>query len=106
MDTKNHNKQKAQEKVEVRLVWDKPSESPTFYANNLIISHSGSEFYLVFGEMEPWLELDPSITPIELKVKPIVKIAISHENMLKFAEIINGNVNQYKADFSRKVETK
>lgn len=106
MDTKNRDKQNAQEKVEVRLVWDKPSEAPTIYANNLIISHSGSEFYMVFGEMEPWLELDPSIAPIELTIKPIVKIAISHENMLKFAEVINGNVNQYKVGFSRKEESK
>lgn len=106
METKNREKQKPQEKVEVRLVWDKPSEAQTIYANNLIISHSGSEFYMVFGEMEPWLELDPTIAPIELHVKPIVKIAISHENMLKFAEIINGNVNQYKVGLSRKEDSK
>lgn len=105
MDTKKRDKQEAQEKFEIKLVWNKPSEAPTFYANNLIISHSGSEFYMVFGEMEPWLELDSSITPIELKVKPIVKIAISHENMLKFAEIINGNVNQFKVGLSRKEES-
>lgn len=104
--TKSGNKPETQEAVEVRLVWDKPAEVPTMYANNLIISHSGSEFYLVFGETEPWLELDSSIIPSELKIKPIVKIAISHKNMLKFAEIIEGNVNQFKEMSTSKEDTK
>lgn len=106
METKNRNKIEAQEKVEVKLVWDKPAEAPTLYANNLIISHSGSEFYLVFGEMEPWLELDSSLVPIELRIKPVVKIAISNENMLKFAEIISGNVNKFKAGSTLKEDSK
>lgn len=102
MESKAEKKLSAIENKIVKLVWDKEAELSTVYANNLIISHSGSEFYLVFGEMEPWLELDPSITPIELQIKPIAKIAISHENMLKFAEVILGNVKKYKDVSSRK----
>lgn len=102
METKDRDKLELGEKVEVKLVWDKPAEVPTLYANHLIISHTGSEFYLVFGEMEPWLEFDPSIVPSELKIKPIVKIAISSENMMKFEKIIAGNVKQYKDVTSHK----
>lgn len=106
MDTKKSSKTQSQEKVEVKLVWDKPAEAPTLYANNLIISHSGNEFYLVFGEMEPWLELEPSTIPIELRIKPLVKIAISNENMLKFTKIISGNVNNFKVSSTRKEDSK
>ncbi len=95
MATNNADKKGHLNSVEIKLVWSDASNIPTIYANNLYITHAGSEFYLVFGELAPTMELDIDNLPEKLEVKPVAKIAISHENMIKFADVISGNVAKY-----------
>ncbi|MFZ5821952.1 MAG: DUF3467 domain-containing protein [Chloroflexota bacterium] len=100
MATKKLNKKDLPESVAIRLVWGDSANIPTIYANNLYITHAGSEFFLVFGEMSPIMELDIEKMPEELIIKPVAKIVIAPENMVKFADVISGNVAKY----SEKIE--
>ena len=82
--------------VTINLVWGNPEGIQTIYANNLYITHAGSEFYLVFGELQPLLQVDKDKFPSHLEIRPVAKIAISQENMMKFADAITENTNRFK----------
>lgn len=97
MATKKINKQKSKiEGVTLKLVWGSPANIPTIYANNLYITHAGNEFYLVFGEMSPITQLDANNLPDHLEIKPVAKIAVTQENMMKFADVITENTARFK----------
>lgn len=80
----------------VKLDWGSTEELPTIYANHLYITHSGGEFYIVFGELTPPLELNPEKLPAQLTIKPVAKIAVTSERMIRFAEAIGDNTEKYK----------
>ena len=84
------------EGVMVRLVWGSSINVPTTYANNLFITHTANEFYLVFGELSPVTELDIEQVPEYLEIKPVAKIAVTPENMVKFADVIAENMVKFK----------
>lgn len=95
MATKKTRKQKI-EGVTLKLVWGSPADIPTIYANNLYITHAGNEFYLFFGEMSPITQLDANNLPDHLEIKPVAKIAVTQENMMKFADAIAENTARFK----------
>lgn len=72
---------------------------PTFYANQLLITHSGPEFFLVFGVVTPPITPPTGEAEIEqmdaLPVSPLLKIAVSPEAMLMMAGAIQSNVESY-----------
>ena len=83
--------------TEVPIKWDSAENLTTIYANQVLISHSGPEFYLVFGEViTPATQgnLNDS-PPEEMSVKPVVKLAIPHSMMISIANIISENVNNF-----------
>lgn len=84
------------EGIAIRLQWGQSEQAPTIYANHLYITHSGNEFYLVFGELNPILEVDVDNPPDHLEIKPTVKIAVATENMIKFAKAIQDNVDRFR----------
>ena len=86
--------------IEIPIKWDDIENVPTIYANEMIISHTGGEFYLIFGEMQPPIGYDKDNLPESIKVNPIVKVAITHKNMLKFAEVIQNNIETFKTKIS------
>ena len=92
MTTKKNSEVSVPENLEIKIRWGDATEISTIYANNLVITHAGSEFFLVFGEIPPILELDKDKIPGELVIKPVVKLAITPENMSKIAEVISTNV--------------
>ena len=96
MPVKKENKNEMPESIAIKLVWEDTNDIPTTYANNIYITHAGNEFFLVFGELSPLMELDPEKIPAEFMVKPVAKIAITPDNMLKFAEVISVNVAKFK----------
>jgi hypothetical protein len=89
---------KRPKEITIPLEWGETTEIPTLYANHLYITHSGGEFYLVFGELAP-VNIDQENPPDTLVIKPLVKIALIPENMLKFAEVIKKNVDNFKKSF-------
>jgi hypothetical protein len=82
--------------LSIKLAWEDASEIQTTYANNLLITHAGNEFYLIFGEMAIITEFDPNNLPDQLSIKPVVKIAITPENMERFSKAIEENMKTYK----------
>jgi hypothetical protein len=95
-EIKDENAQVSPEGVTIKLVWGNSSNVPTIYANNLYITHAGSEFYLVFGEMSPVTEFNLDELPEHLEIKPVAKIAVTPENMIRFAEAISENIAKFK----------
>ena len=93
---KNESETLELKEVTINLVWGNPDSIQTIYANNLYVTHAGSEFYLVFGELQPLLQIDKDKFPSQLEIKPVAKIAISQENMLKFADAITENITRFK----------
>ena len=83
----------------IPLSWGDMARVPTVYANQLLITHSGNEFYLVFGELFPPLVTDQKHLPESIEINPIIKVAITRENMVMFASLIEENV----ANFLKKV---
>ena len=97
MATKKTRKLKPKdENITIKLAWGNPADVLTVYANNLYITHAGNEFYLVFGETPPIAELDASRLPEHLEIKPVAKIAVTQENMVKFADAIAENTAKFK----------
>lgn len=93
----NHLKE-PEKQVTLKVNWDLSAEkSKTIYVNQLLISHASGEFYLIFGELEGHLFLNPDSKSIPegLTVNNVVKLAITPENMIKFSEIIRANVEKY-----------
>ena|SRR3972149_3177250 len=83
--------------IAIPVRWTSPEQASTVYANQLIVTHGGGEFYLVFGEAVPPLILDPEKQPLPdfVEIKALIKIAVEPEHMLRFAKAIQANVANY-----------
>jgi len=72
---------------------------PTAYANHLLISHAGPEFFLVFGVVTPPFVLpgeESRLAELEaVEALPVAKIAVSPEAMVAMAKSIQTNVERY-----------
>ena len=90
-------KEEVQKEILIPIVWNNLEDISTAYANELIITHAGNEFFLVFGEsFIPIRSIEnKEDIPEKINIKPVVKIAITRENMLRFAEAIDGNIEKY-----------
>ena len=78
---------------------EEAEKMPTSYANHLLISHAGPEFFLVFGVVTPPFILpgdEDRLAELEaVEALPVAKIAVSPEAMLLMAESIRANVERY-----------
>ncbi|NHZ71609.1 MAG: DUF3467 domain-containing protein [Aquificales bacterium] len=81
--------------VLIPLSWPDVKDAPTIYANELFVTHSGNEFYLVFGEVPPLMVTAKEELPDFVEVNPVLKVAVSPGNMLRFAEVIDKNVKKF-----------
>ena len=72
----------------ILLSWGDTSRIPTVYANQLLITHAGNEFYLVFGELFPPLVTDRENLPESIEITPLIKVAITRDNMISFTQLI------------------
>jgi len=79
------------------LRWTLSEDLETLYANHFLITYTGTEFYLVFGELVPPFVIDTlnlQDLPDFVEIKPVVRLAISAEAMEKIAEAINRNLGR------------
>ncbi|MCC7353272.1 MAG: DUF3467 domain-containing protein [Anaerolineae bacterium] len=93
------------DEIKFKLVWPESlAEYPTIYANHLFITHTGSEFYLVFGEAVPFTPANLSPEKLEtlksVSIKVVAKIAVSPPAMLAMASVIQANVEKFKTRFT------
>ena len=104
MNTDNKSASENNEKgaLQIPLVWLLQEEVKTVYANQLIVTHAGPEFYLVFGEATP-----PFITskdfetgvepPKQVDIQPMVRIAVTPEVFRTFVDAMKINLERYDA---------
>lgn len=100
MSTKKNNKQKG-DIVTISLKWQSGSELPTLYANQLLVSHASGEFYLIFGESSPPLVSPNEEIPKSIDIIPKAKVVVLPENMEKFLEVLQINIERYKKQDSK-----
>ena len=87
--------------MEFHLVWESDRHLQTIYANHFYITHAGDEFYLMFGELPS--PIIANMTPDEIRdylgdvieIKPVVRLAIAPQTMIRIAEAIQTNVSNY-----------
>ena len=97
---------KKEETKEIALVWQSAENISTVYVNQVLISHTGPEFYLIFGEV-----VTPAINgnasgdlPNSMEVKPLVKIAVTPSMMILMAKVIGENVSRFENRINELVE--
>lgn len=81
-------------KVEYKLKWQK-ADLPTIHVNQMLITHAGPEFYLIFGEVIPIDLEDVLEIPKTLEVIPRVRVAIPREMMGVFVSAIDDNYERF-----------
>jgi len=82
----------------IPMRWKAITETTTIYANNLMITHGGGEFYLIFGETVPPVILDTTVDKIPevVDIEPVARIAVTPENIERFADAILKNIEKYR----------
>lgn len=85
------------EQRQFRLQWGPLDSTDTVYATHFYIMHTGREFFLLLGEIDPPIfdgvnqaELTDVIT-----VKPRVKVALSVEAMGDLVGVLNINFSKF-----------
>jgi hypothetical protein len=81
--------------VLVRLEWEDDPEVPILYANQVLVSHGGPEFFVVFGVLLP--PNNPDQMPDALQIRPQVRVVISREAMPSIVQALNDNLQRYRA---------
>lgn len=81
--------------VRIPLEWESGDEVPILYANQVIVSHLGPEFFLVFGAVVPPPQSDH--LPDSLKIHPQVRIAIAREAMPAIVQAMTDSLARYRA---------
>ena len=95
MNIEHDEIEKASDVVKIPLVWADSSHLSTLYANQLLISHAGGEFYLVFGELVPPTMPNAEHLPEQLEVKPVARVALSPEAMKRFLNAMQQNYERF-----------
>jgi hypothetical protein len=80
--------------VRIPIEWDDPGEAPIVYANQVLISHAGPEFFLVFGVVVP--PLNTNDLPDTLKIRPQVRVVVSREAMGSIVQAMNDNLQRFR----------
>jgi hypothetical protein len=78
-------------KIPVR--WESGTDIKTLYANHVLITHTGNEFYMVFGEAIPPHSMEGA--PEYVRIEPVVRVAVSPGSMLQISEAIRSNVGKF-----------
>lgn len=81
--------------VRIPLEWESGDEVPILYANQVMVSHLGPEFFLVFGAVVPPPQSDQ--LPDSLRIHPQVRIAIAREAMPAIVQALNDSLTRFRA---------
>lgn len=85
--------------VRIPLEWQSASDVPMVYVNQVMISHAGPEFFLVFGVVLP--PDNPEQLPDSLRIKPQVRVVVSREAMPAIVKAMEDNLRRYRASLTR-----
>jgi hypothetical protein len=85
--------------VRIPLEWSSAADTPIVYANQVMISHAGPEFFLVFGVVLP--PDAPDQIPDSLTIQPQVRVVVAREAMPAIAQALSENVQRFRANMAR-----
>jgi hypothetical protein len=85
--------------VRIPLEWTDADDIPILYANQVMISHAGPEFFIQFGVVLPPSTADE--LPDSLVIKPQVRIVVAREAMPAIVQAMNDNLSRYRANIAR-----
>ena len=85
--------------VRVPLEWSDDEDVPIVYANQVLVSHGGPEFFIVFGVVLP--PANPGELPDTLKIQPQVRVVVSRDAMASVAKALNDNLVRYNEALKR-----
>jgi hypothetical protein len=80
--------------VRIPIEWEDSEEVPIVYANQVLISHAGPEFFMVFGVVVP--PLNTTELPDSLKIRPQVRVIVSREAMGSIVQAMNDNLQRFR----------
>jgi hypothetical protein len=81
--------------VRVPLEWADADDIPIVYANQVLVSHGGPEFFIVFGVVVP--PTSPDQIPDMYRIQPQVRLVISREAMPAIVQALSDNLARYRA---------
>jgi hypothetical protein len=85
--------------VRVPVEWEERDDVPLIYANQVMVSHGGPEFFIVLGVVVP--PNNPDRVPESYRIQPQVRIAISREAMPAIVQALSDNLARYRASVAR-----
>ncbi len=85
--------------VRIPVEWAEDEAVPTLYANQVLISHGGPEFFLVFGILLP--PANPAELPDVVKIKPVVRVVVARDAMPGFVHAMTENLRRYQEALAR-----
>lgn len=80
--------------VRIPVEWDPSDKAPIIYANQVMISHMGPEFFLTFGVVAPPPTTDS--LPDSLRIHPQVRIAVSRDAMPAMVSAMQESLDRYR----------
>lgn len=80
--------------VRIPIEWEDTEDVPIVYANQVLISHAGPEFFMVFGVVVP--PLNTTELPDSLKIHPQVRVVVSREAMGSIVQAMNDNLQRFR----------
>ncbi|MFN2116040.1 MAG: DUF3467 domain-containing protein [Anaerolineae bacterium] len=80
--------------VRIPLEWEEDDEVPIVYANQVLISHAGPEFFIVFGTVVP--PLNTSEIPDSFKIRPQVRVVVSRDAMGSVVQALTDNLRRFQ----------
>ena len=85
--------------VRIPLEWDETADIATVYANQVLISHGGPEFCIVFGFLTP--PLNTAQLPDTLRIEPQVRVVIAREAMPAIVQALHENLRRAESGRGR-----
>jgi hypothetical protein len=86
--------------MELKLRWQDAADLPTLYANQVYITHAGGEFYVVFGEVQLPILVNPSPDELdrvrEVAVKPVAKLVLTPEGISSVVRAMAENIRRFE----------
>lgn len=85
--------------VRIPLEWEASDDIPMVYANQVMISHAGPEFFVVFGVVLP--PDAPEQIPDSFRIQPQVRVVVSREAMPAIVKALNDNLARFRTSVAR-----
>jgi len=85
--------------VRVPVEWDERPDVPIIYANQVMVSHGGPEFFIVFGVVVP--PNNPDRVPDSYHIQPEVRLVIAREAMPAIVQALSDNLARYRSAMAR-----